>query len=293
MAANGSPDESDMKNKTEVKKPDIKFINAESGVDFHWWQKNATPLHSHTYYEIVVIYEGPVTQFCNDVKYTMVKGDIFLLKPGDVHIFLASQTSSQLNFSIVKSKFKKICDNIEPSLFDKINEKSPILAKASNAEFNFIVECADRIKIGDSEQKKQRNDIIIKQIVSNVVCFIYNFLENENQNKNELPLWLSNYLNSLAMPENIGKRISELYGIAPYSQPMLSVYFKKYLNTTLVAYMQRLRLDYATNLLIHSNYPISLIANKISYTTGHFIHEFSSLYGMSPAEYRNKLNKNR
>ena len=282
-----------MRNKTEIKKPGIEFINADSGVDFHWWQKNATPLHSHTYYEIVVIYNGPVSQICNDKKYIMEKGYIFLLKPGDVHIFLASPTSSQLNFSIVKNELKKICNNIEPTLFDKINENSPILTKVSDAEFNFIVECADKIKIGDSLQNQKRNDIIIKQIISNVVGFFYNFLENENRNTNELPLWMSNYLNLLALSENIGKKISELYRIAPYSQPMLSVYFKKYLNTTLVAYMRRLRLDYATNLLIHSNYPISLIANKISYTTGHFIHEFSSQYGMSPAEYRNKLTKNR
>lgn len=282
-----------MKTVVNVKKPSVEFINADSGVDFHWWQKNATPLHSHTYYEIIVINGGPVTQICNDKKYIMEKGDIFLLKPGDVHIFLASPTSSQLNFSIVKSELKKICNNIDPALFDKINEKSPILIKASDAEFNFILECTDRINIGDSEQSKKQSNITIKQIISNIVGSVYNFLEIENRNKNDLPLWLNNYLNLLALPENIGKKISDLHRIAPYSQPMLSVYFKKYLNTTLVAYMRRLRLDYATQLLTRSNYPISLIADKVSYSTSHFIHEFTSQYGISPAEYRNKLNKNR
>lgn len=149
------------------------------------------------------------------------------------------------------------------------------------------------IKIGDLEQSPKQSNIIIKQIIYNAVGFIYNFLENENRNRKELPLWMSNYFNTSALPENIGKKINELYQIAHYSQPMLSVYFKKYLNTTLVAYMRQLRLDYDTKLLIHSNYPISLIANKISYTPGHFIHEFSSKYSLSPAECRNKLNKNR
>ena len=282
-----------MKTVVNVKKPSVEFINADSGVDFHWRQKNATPLHSHTYYEIIVINGGPVTQICNDKKYIMEKGDIFLLKPGDVHIFLASPTSSQLNFSIVRNELKKICNNIDPALFDKINEKSPVLIKASDAEFNFILECTDRINIGDSEQSKKQSNITIKQIISNIVGSVYNFLEIENRNKNDLPLWLNNYLNLLALPENIGKKISALHRIAPYSQPMLSVYFKKYLNTTLVAYMRRLRLDYATQLLIRGNYPISLIAEKVSYSTSHFIHEFTSQYGISPTEYRNKLNKNR
>lgn len=280
-----------MKNDAEIKKPSIEFINAESGVDFHWWQKNATPLHSHTYYEIVVIYEGPVTQICNDKKYTMEKGDIFLLKPGDVHIFLASPASSQLNFSIVKSEFKKICNNTEPALFDKINEEASISIKISDAELSYIVELADKIKIGNSEQSKTQYVVTIKNIVFNLVNSIYNHFEIESSNNN-LPIWMADYINAISMPENIGKKIADIYGLAPYSQSMLNIYFKKYLNKTLVAYMRQLRLDYAAKLLIHSNYPISLIANKISYTTSHFIHEFSSVYGIPPAKYRNKINKN-
>lgn len=281
-----------MKNVAEIKKPSIEFINAESGVDFHWWQKNATPLHSHTYYEIVVIYEGPVTHICNEKKYTMEKGDIFLLKPGDVHMFLASPASSQLNFSVVKNEFKKICGNTEPALFDKINDEAPISIKISDAELSYIVELADKIKIGNSEQSKTQYYVTIKNIVFNLVNSIYNHLEIESSNNN-LPTWMVDYINAISMPENIGKKIADIYDLAPYSQSMLNIYFKKYLNKTLVAYMRQLRLDYAAKLLIHSNYPISLIANKISYTTSHFIHEFSSLYGMSPTEYRNKLNKNR
>ena len=281
-----------MKSVIEIKKPNIEFINAESGMDFHWWQKNATPLHSHTYYEIVIINKGSVTQICNDKKYTMEKRDIFLLKPGDVHIFLSSSTSSQLNFSIVKGVFKTICNSIDLTLFEKINNFSPLFAKMSDAEFNYVIELTDRIKIGNSEQSKTQNNVTIKNIVFNLVNFFYNYLENNNSN-NDFPLWLNDYLNSLSSPENLSKRIGDLYQLAPYSQTTLNTYFSKYLNKTLVAYMRQLRLDYAANLLIHSNYPISLIANKISYTTSHFIHEFSSLYGISPAEYRNKLNKNR
>ncbi len=281
-----------MKNVAEIKNPSIEFINAESGVDFHWWQKNATPLHSHTYYEIVVIYEGPVTHICNDKKYTMEKGDICLLKPGDVHMFLASPASSQLNFSIVKNEFKKICANTEPALFDKINAEAPISIKISGAELNYIVELADKIKIGSSEQSKTQYNVTIKNIVFNLVNSIYNHFEIESSN-NDLPTWMADYINVISMPENIGKKIADIYDLAPYSQSMLNIYFKKYLNKTLVAYMRQLRLDHAAKLLIHSNYPISLIANKISYTTSHFIHEFSAAYGIPPAEYRNKINKNR
>jgi len=282
-----------MKRIAEIKTPKVEFLNADSGVDFHWWQKNATPLHSHTYYEIVVIHGGPVTQICNDKKYIMEKGDIFLLKPGDVHIFLATPASSQLNFSIVKAELKKICNGIDSSLFDEINKKAPLKIKISDAEFNYLIYLSDRIKITNSEQSKKQNDITIRNMIYNLANSFQAYFEIQNLNKNNLPTWMTDYINSLSLPENIEKKISDLYKIAPYSPSMLNTYFKRYLDKTLVAYMKQLRLDYAAKLLIHSNYPISLIANKISYTPSHFIHEFSSHYGVSPAEYRNKINKNR
>lgn len=123
-----------MKKMTEKKIPEIEFLNAESGVDFHWWYKNETPLHSHTYYEIIVIADGPVAQLCNDLKYNMNKRDLFIMKPNDVHKFFASPYSSQLNFSITPKELKKCAIQftlICMALLKTIRQNSSIFLKKS------------------------------------------------------------------------------------------------------------------------------------------------------------------
>lgn len=279
------------KEKTDIRIPKSEFRNASCGLDFHWWFKNATPLHSHTYYEIIIICNGPVTQVCNGKKYIMEKNDIFILKPGDVHMFQASPTSSHLNISIIPNELKKLCNTIDTDLFENINQAAPLLVKISEVEFNYLIYLADQIKIEKNDDNNKQYSTPIKNIVYNLLNSFFNYFNLLSNGSTNLPSWLSEYIKNLNQPENLEKRISDLYEIAPYSQTMLNSYFKKYFGKTLVVYVRELRLEYAAKMLLHSSYTISMIANKISYTTSHFIHEFTAFYGMSPTSFRNNINR--
>lgn len=272
--------------KIKVQVPKNEFRNAESGLDFHWWYKKATPMHTHTYYEIVVIYNGPVSQICNGKKYVMEKNDVFILKPGDIHMFQASPTSSHLNISVMTNELKKLCNVIDSGLFENINQAAPLLIKIPEVESDYLVYLGDQIKMGDNDSNGKQYTAPIKNIIYTLLNSFFNYFEFQSQNKTNLPSWLSEYVKVLSQPENLGKKISDLYAIAPYSLSMLNTYFKKYFGKPLVAYVKELRLEYAVKLLLHSTYPISMIANKISYTTTHFIHVFTEYYGMSPNSFR-------
>lgn len=278
-----------MKNTIETKIPKIEFLNAESGIDFHWWYKNETPIHSHTYYEIVVIQEGPVNQICNDVKYTMEKRDLFILKPGDVHRFFSSPYASQLNFSIVPKELKKLCNGIHPDLYNTIKTNAPKLIRLPEEEFNYCTYLSAQIGLSDNG-KNTKNEIVIKQQIYNLLVAFSHFF-NSSDDKNKFPDWLTAFINTISSPEYLEKKVQDLYSLAPYSQSLLNRYFKKYTGTTLVDYMKQLKMNYAEKLLIHSDYSISQIADKISYTSSYFIHEFTEKYKCSPAKYRNILNK--
>jgi len=281
----------DRKETAEIRIPKNEFKNADSGLDFHWWYKNATPMHSHIYYEIVVIYGGPVTQICNGIKYVMEKNDLFILKPGDTHMFQASPTSSHLNISVTVKEFEKICKTIDSNLFQSINNAAPLLIKIPEVESNYLVYLTDQIKIDRNDSNSKQYSAPIKNIIYNLLNSFFNYFEFQSFNNTSLPIWLSEYIETLSKPENLEKRISDLYEIAPYSLSMLNTYFKKYFGKPLVAYVKQLRLEYAVKLLLHSSYPISMIANKISYTTSHFIHVFTAFYGISPNSFRNSINR--
>ncbi len=273
------------------KTPEIEFCNPESGVDFHWWHRNKTPLHTHTYYEIAVITSDNVTQICNDVKYSMEKYDVFILRPGDTHMFLSGQNASHLNFSIVTAELSKICELISPSLFVKINERAPMKIKYTPLEFNYCLFLTNQINLQKDAKCNESNAALIKCIITNIMLAFNRFIEIKITNTTSMPDWLVTFLDKLNSPEVFNQPLEQLYKLAPYSQTMLNIHFKQYVGSTLISYVKKLKMDYAMQLLSHSNYSILQIALKINYTASHFTHEFSKENGISPAEYRDKLNK--
>lgn len=278
-----------MKKMTEKKIPEIEFLNAESGVDFHWWYKNETPLHSHTYYEIIVIADGPVAQLCNDLKYNMNKRDLFIMKPNDVHKFFASPYSSQLNFSITPKELKKMCHTIHPDLYGTIKNNTPKLINLSEEEFNYCLYLSSTINDANNEESAQ-NTILIKQQIYNLIL-AFNRILSEKNPINAFPDWLTDFIHTINSPEYFEKKVQDLYALAPYSQSILNRYFRKYLGTTLVDYMKKIKIDYAEKLLVQSDYSIAQIADKISYTTSYFINTFKNIHHCSPAKYRNRIKK--
>lgn len=279
------------KTEVEIKVPEIEFLHAEDGLDFHWWHKNKTPYHAHTYYEIVVMESGPVTHFCNGVKYTMQKADAFIMKPKDRHVFMAAPTSSQMNFSVTEVQMRMLCAFISPDFFDTLNENAPNLIHLSETELDYVRLLASQINLHLQSANAQQNNTLIKCIVINLLLAFNRFWLLQSSKVTALPDWLLKFLDVLRSPEVFNKPLEELYRLAPYSQTMLNRYFNQYMGTTLIGHVKKLKMDYAVQLLLHSNYPVSQIASQVSYSTSHFIHEFKNTYGLSPSTYRNLLNK--
>lgn len=275
----------------EIKTPEIEFYNPESGVDFHWWHKNRTPYHSHTYYEITVMTKGNVTQICNSVKYSMEKYDVFILKPGDEHIFLPSPTGAHLNFSITTEELAKLCESVSPSLFSQINEKAPMKIKYLPIEFDYCLFLSNQINLRHDGEQNENNALLIKCVITNILLSFKRFVDIQSAKSTAKPEWLVTFLDKLNSPQVFNQPLEQLYPLAPYSQTMLNIYFKQYVGTTLISYVRKLKMDYAMQLLSHSNYTITQIAVKVNYSPSHFTHEFTKENGMSPVEFRDKLNK--
>lgn len=279
------------KNPIEVKVPEIEFFDAAHGVDFHWWHNNKTPYHTHTYYEIVVMKSGSVTHICNDKKGIMQKLDVFVLKPGDKHMFLASANSSQLNFSITEQELSSLCGFISDGLLQDIKNEAPRQICINEAQLEYILFLANQVNLRNDEHHLQSNSVLIKSMILNLLLEFNRCFKLQNQKRSNLPDWLISFLKEIRTPEIFNRPLDELYKLSHYSQTMLNHYFRQYMGTTLIAYIKKLKMTHATQLLLHSNYTISKIAEEINYTPSHFIHEFKRIYNASPTKYREKLHK--
>ena len=77
-----------------------------------------------------------------------------------------------------------------------------------------------------------------------------------------------------------------------FSEVYFVRFFKKASKFTPHAYLIKLRLEKACNLLVHTNMPINQIATKVGYKTArYFSKAFFERFGVSPSDYRNKNSK--
>lgn len=277
-----------------VETHDIRTPTSEklsSGVSFHWWHKNKVPYHTHTFYEMMIIASGPVGHICNGVKYTMEKGDAFIVKPGDTHFFLSSSNTAHINLSATCEEFKKLCDTINPNLYDFLNLHAPKKIKLSKVELEYFLSLVNNVNLGTQDSDIVINTAAIKCAIINLLFIFNRILEIESAQSNTIPEWMVNFLNEINKPEVFNLPLDHLYKLAPYSQTMLNIHFKQYTGETLIHHIKKLKMDYAVQLLSYSNHNIAQIANELNYSSSHFIHEFKNNFGMSPAQYRNKLHK--
>ena len=68
-------------------------------------------------------------------------------------------------------------------------------------------------------------------------------------------------------------------------------YWNKYYNESPVAFLNRLKLEYAKNNLIYTDMTISEIASKLGYSTIYFDRFFKRWTGQTPCSYRREISR--
>ena len=104
------------------------FNNHLKNIDFHVFFGSSTEMHNHLdYYEVFYITQGPVLYVVNDVKMTLEKGDLTIVRPHDRHKFNNPKTDKTQHVNLaVKLDFFKIVSNTINTLkiiFNKLTKE--------------------------------------------------------------------------------------------------------------------------------------------------------------------------
>lgn len=83
-------------------------------------------------------------------------------------------------------------------------------------------------------------------------------------------------------------RLAHLHGL---SERSFYRYWNKYYNESPVAFLNRLKLEYAKNNLIYTDMTISEIASKLGYSTIYFDRFFKRWTGQTPCSYRREISR--
>ena len=119
--------------------------------------------------------------------------------------------------------------------------------------------------------------------------FVRYFIVRPKNTDDDRPLWLVKLLSDMENPENFTLGTERMISLSGKSREHLSRCLKQHLGITPSEYINELRINYASNLLLHTNTPILDICFMCGFQSlSYFYKVFKRKYGQSPSEFRKK-----
>lgn len=259
------------------------------------------PIHTHNHFEIVFIKEGSGTHTINNISFQYRDKDIFILSPGDSHIFNINSNTKFYFIKFTESLFTRGIDIINKKRW--IEKIESVLLNPNLLPGDIKYEQKDKDKmfqlldiiIEENYYDKEYKDSIISDTVSIIIslisrniCKIYCEKQiNNKKDKNRMNDIFSYIQENIYINENL--KIDNIANHLNLSKNYISIFFKKNYGESLQHYILKYRLIIAENRIRLSDYTISEIAYQLGFSDeSHFNKAFKKKYNMNPGEYRKR-----
>ena len=246
--------------------------------------------HCHDFYEIFLTISGTVTHLVNGIEQKLPEGTLVFIRPDDVHGYIyntsKSTKTSYLNLAFTRDTLtqlflylsdtfpgKKLLEyGMPPTVLLNSIEKQNLLARIS--ELNIV-----------NWQDKNALKLRMRSILADIfVRFFYNLPDSFEKTT---PAWITSMLSEMELPENFvagAERMSEISG---RSREHIARSIRKYCGITTAEYINELRINYASNLLLRTNTPVLDICYLSGFESlSYFYKIFNQKYGISPGKFR-------
>lgn len=237
---------------------------------------------SHHYFELLAVAEGEVKIALEAETLTLSSRSVCFFFPGEERKLEFVHNSEAIVYSILVSPYllTEFCNLVAHRALDLLfSGDGHRLFRMHFRDFEYFVHLAEITISSDKEEAR----ILSKRVAYNLISQLIISIED----KSAYPDWFEMFLDKIRLPEYFLSPMSEIYKLAPYSQPMLNSYFNRFMGETLVSYITKMKINYACNLLRFSELTVVDIASKTKYSSlSHFNHIFKKQVGMTPSEYR-------
>lgn len=244
-----------------------------------------SPKHDHDFYEFIVVLSGSFIEHLNEEDYVIEKFSSHFLRPSDVHHYTGLNkkgTNLLRNIAIRKDLFDQLIQELHFLELDNIYIPSKISISLTET---FIEKSNQLFDLSHSEETRT---FIVKAILYDIIFG----LQINNIHTKEIPSWLIKTNQQFLKDKNYLQGIDKLISISGKSQEHLTRAFKKYFSYTPSEFVNKLKLQYAANLLINTDKKIVDIIFESGFeNVSYFNRIFKKQLGMKPSEYRDFNNK--
>jgi AraC family cel operon transcriptional repressor len=246
--------------------------------------------HCHDFYEIFLTVEGTVTHHVNGRTQKLPQGSLVFIRPDDVHGYRYDNPNSAetayINFTFTRETAEQLFSYLSDGFPSKqlLACDMPPCVLLSHADTRWLVSRISALNCADWQDKKALKMQMRVLLLDVFTRFFGEVFKGDGQ---ELPRWLSHLMTQMERPENFvlgNERMVELSG---RSREHVARNLKKYCGVTVTEYINRLRINYASNLLINTNTPIITICFECGFQSMSYFYRVFKLYrSISPAEFR-------
>lgn len=244
--------------------------------------------HSHDFFEITLILEGEQDFITTSNRYILRPGSLMLVRPGDIHSRIYTQAGCHINMAFSHEIMDALFSYLGPGFpFEEImSAPEPSMVLLSSAEKDSVKNMLEEVSstnITNTAQIKTRLRILIMNIM--VKYFANSIIFSAKAEDN----WLTNLLHEIEVNKNFMDGVERMVELSGRSHEHLCRIFKTELHCTPTDYINKLKLNYAANQLIHTDIDIFNICMNIGFSNlSYFYQIFKNAYQLSPAKFRKK-----
>ncbi|MBY2030380.1 AraC family transcriptional regulator [Clostridioides difficile] len=259
-----------------------------------------TTPHWHKEIEILLITEGVVNLFINDKPMQLKKGEIVIIKGGDIHYILPSPGSERLVFQFDISFFNDlILLNEEKesliNLFSSIKKYSrDWSAKIRKSVFDILIDIYN-----EDLYKIEGYSYAIKGKMYNLIPILYRQIPREIEentveyeiNSKEILERLNNIFKYVEKNYKQPIKLEDVSYEVGFSVYYFTKFFKKNTGKTFITFLNEYRLEKAKWILLNNNISIVDLVEEVGFgSTKTFYRVFKEKIGVSPLEFKKRYN---
>lgn len=262
-------------------------------------------MHSHDFYELIVVTKGECRHYSDDTSHPAKAGDVFMIPPYTEHGYWTDDENVSLfnliisndilnDYKVQLNKYPgiKILFEVEPQIRQAFNDSSLNINVPQDILKDFVGDFEELISADKTRDKDDGVMFDLKTVC--LLCKLAGLISEKYATITDDSRKSADYMilkTTQYMEENYFSKITvdDLSRIVNMSAPNFYRYFKKVFNTSPMEYLKRIKISHATAMLSSTDKSISFIAQECGFfDSSHFTHTFEQATNMNPKEFRRK-----
>ena len=263
---------------------DIPLIASE-GYYYHTTQNRPLQIkpHAHDFYELIFVLSGKCTHEINGTPFPASKSTLFVLRPGDIHRFTSqSDDANLLALSIAEEEYDRFLHAYGADAIEIIMDSDtiPVIQLSSMQRCEWIANC-DRITLLEANTRLSILQLMAGRSVQ------YFLSKKLSPRSGSFPPKFLLAVEQMSLPENLKEGIGAFLRLSNYSHPQLCRVMKRYAGVSPQEFILQLRMNYALELLINTDYTLQIVSEYVGYSSlSHFTKVFHKYYNVTPSSVR-------